>query len=182
MVEFSLFPHHSLPLQRTDEYGGSFENRIRLLVEITQAVRAAWPSHKPLLVRVSATEWSEGGWGNDDTLKLAPILRDLGADLIDVSSGGNWSEQKIAVGPGYQVPFSKAIKEKYPDIVTGSVGIITEPHQAESILQKGEADAVLLAREFLRDPHWPLRAARELGVNVHWAPQYERGRRAVKKN
>lgn len=167
--------------QRTDEYGGSFENRIRLLLEVTKAVRTAWPAHKPLFVRVSASEWVEGGWNSDDTVKLAPLLRDLGVDLLDVSSGGNSASQKIPAGPGYQVPFSRAVKQNVANLPTGSVGMISEPQQAETILKNGDADAVLLARELLRDPHWPLRAARELGVNAVWAPQYERARRSVKK-
>jgi 2,4-dienoyl-CoA reductase-like NADH-dependent reductase (Old Yellow Enzyme family) len=122
-------------LQRTDEYGGVFENRIRLLVEITKAVRDAWPAEKPLLVRVSADEWVEGGWNSHDTVKLAHILRDLGVDMLDVSSAGNTASQKITVGPGYQVPFSKAVKQNVPNLPSGTVGMISEPEQAETILK-----------------------------------------------
>jgi 2,4-dienoyl-CoA reductase-like NADH-dependent reductase (Old Yellow Enzyme family) len=157
---------------RTDGYGGSFENRTRLLLEVVEDVR---PLHRgPLVVRISGDDWTPGGWTVEESQRLAPLLHERGVDLIDVSSGGLHHEQKITVGPGYQVPFSRALKEV--GATTGTVGLITEPKQAEDIVADGDADVVLLARELLRDPHWPLRAARELGVDVPWPKQYERAR------
>ena len=157
---------------RTDTYGGSFDNRVRLLLEITRAVRDVWQG--PLLVRISATDWVEGGWSLEESVRLAPLLADLGVDLVDVSSGGLHPDQKIAVGPGYQVPFAEAVRAA--GVATGAVGMITEPKQAADIVASGQADLILLARELLRDPHWPLRAATELGADITWPAQYERAR------
>ncbi len=161
--------------QRTDEYGGTFENRIRLLLEIIDSVKEAWPDDLPLFVRLSATDWTEGGWGNDDSVALAKVLKEKGVDLIDCSTGGNVATAKIPVGPGYQVQFAEQIR-KEANIPTGAVGLITKPNQAENILQQGQADLVILAREMLRDPHFPLRAAHELGYDIKWPLQYERGK------
>ncbi|MBV8819582.1 MAG: NADH:flavin oxidoreductase/NADH oxidase [Acidobacteriaceae bacterium] len=159
--------------QRTDEYGGSFENRIRLLVRVVQAVRAVWPVGNPLFVRISASDWVDGGWTIDDSVRLAAVLRDLTVDLIDSSSGGNSPAQKIPVGPGYQVPFAKRIRAE-AGIATGAVGLITVPKQADQIIRDGEADLVFLAREFLRNPYWPLHAANVLGQNIQAPVQYAR--------
>jgi len=162
---------------RTDAYGGTFENRIRLLVEVVDAVRAAWPAEKPLLVRLSATDWVEGGWSADETVELSAVLREHGVDLVDVSTGGLDARQEIPVGPGYQVPFARDVRAK-AGVATGAVGLITEPAQAQQILDDGDADVVLLARAALREPAWPLRAAHELGVAAKDAPypvNYTRG-------
>ena len=161
--------------KRTDGWGGSFENRARLTLEVTRAVRAVWPDELPVWVRVSATDWAEGGWDLDQTVRLAGLLREVGADLIDCSSGGAVPWQKIAVGPGYQVPFAERVRHE-ARIATGAVGMITEPTQAEEIVAAGRADVVLLARQLLREPHWPLRAARELGADHKWPVQYERAK------
>jgi 2,4-dienoyl-CoA reductase-like NADH-dependent reductase (Old Yellow Enzyme family) len=158
---------------RTDEYGGSFENRARLLLEITEAVRAVWPAHLPLLVRISATDWTEGGWNIDESVQLARLLKERGVNLLDVSSGGNVATAKIPVGPGYQTAFAERIR-KETGLATGAVGMITDPAQADHILRTGQADIVLLAREFLRDPYWPLHAADSLHQTGHWPPQYLR--------
>ncbi len=155
---------------RTDGYGGSFEGRARLLLEVTEDVRAAVEA--PLLVRLSATDWAEGGWDVEESVELARLLADRGVDLVDVSSGGNVAHQQIVVGPGYQVPFAAAVRKA--GVPTAAVGMITDPRQAEQVLAEGHADVVLLARESLRDPHWPLRAAAELGASVTWPPQYDR--------
>ena len=160
--------------QRTDEYGGSFENRIRILTEVIDAVKSVWPAENPLFVRISATEWTEGGWTLEESVKLAYILKDMGVDLIDCSSGGNVYNAKIPVSPGYQVPFSEAVRKT--GILTGTVGFITNASQAESILQEEKADLVFLARELLRNPYFPLLAARELGVDVTWPVQYLRSK------
>jgi len=159
--------------KRTDEYGGSFENRIRFLLETTEAVRAAWPDRLPLWVRISATDWKEGGWTIDDSVKLAPELRKRGVDLIDCSSGGSAPDAKIPVGPGFQVPLAERIR-KETGVMTGAVGMITEPQQAEEIVASGKADVVSLAREFLRDPYWPLHAAQALGLEPEAPIQYGR--------
>jgi 2,4-dienoyl-CoA reductase-like NADH-dependent reductase (Old Yellow Enzyme family) len=159
---------------RTDEYGGSFDNRIRILTEVIGAVKSVWPAENPLFVRISATEWTEGGWTLEESVKLAYILKDLGVDLIDCSSGGNVSNAKIPVSPGYQVPFSEEIRKT--GILTGTVGFITNAGQAESILQEEKADLVFFARELLRNPYFPLLAARELGVDVTWPVQYLRSK------
>jgi 2,4-dienoyl-CoA reductase-like NADH-dependent reductase (Old Yellow Enzyme family) len=161
---------------RTDGYGGDFAGRTRLLLEVVEAVRAAWPADLPLSVRISATEWVEGGWSIDDSVALARLLGPLGVDLVDCSSGGNSPAQQIALGPGYQVPFASAVRAG-AGVATAAVGLITEPQQAEDILRSGEADVVLLGRESLRDASWPLRAALELGVESgDWPPQHERAR------
>lgn len=163
--------------ERTDRYGGSFENRTRLVVETVDAVRTVWPDDKPLLVRLSASDWAEGGWDVDQTVLLAAILRDHGVDLIDVSSGGAVAHQDITVGPGYQVPFASAVRRD-AGIAVSAVGLIDDPRQAQDILDAGDADAVMLGRAAIREPSWPLRAAHELGLkpsDAPYAPQYERG-------
>ena len=149
--------------RRTDQYGGSFENRIRFLLELTRGVRAVWPDRLPLAARLSCTDWSEGGWTLEETIALAKRLKAEGVDLIDCSSGGNVPTAKIPVGAGYQVPFASRIRRE-ATIATATVGMITDPMQADQIVRNGEADIVLLARELLRDPNWPLRAARALHV------------------
>jgi 2,4-dienoyl-CoA reductase-like NADH-dependent reductase (Old Yellow Enzyme family) len=159
---------------RTDDYGGSFENRIRLLKEVVTAVKTVWPVDKPLFVRISSTDWTEGGWNIEDSVKLAGILKEMGVDLIDCSSGGNIYTAKMPLGPGYQVPFSEAVRKT--GILTGTVGLITSAGQAESILQEEKADLVLLARELLRNPYFPLSAAKELGVDINWPHQYLRAK------
>ncbi|QKJ32145.1 NADPH dehydrogenase NamA [Mucilaginibacter mali] len=161
--------------QRTDEYGGEFENRVRLLLEIIDEVKQVWPDELPLFVRLSATEWVEGGWSVEDSVELAKLLKQKGVDLIDCSTGGNAAGTKIPVGPGYQVPFAEEVKHG-ADIATGAVGLITEAWQAEDILQAEQADLIIFAREMLRDPHFPLRAANELGYDIKWPVQYERAK------
>jgi 2,4-dienoyl-CoA reductase-like NADH-dependent reductase (Old Yellow Enzyme family) len=158
---------------RSDEYGGSFENRIRLALEVTQAVRTAWPAELPLFLRISAADWAEGGWTLEESVELARRLKALGVDLVDCSSGGLVMHQKIHVAPGYQVPFAERIRSE-AGIATGAVGMITTARQADEILRSGRADLVLLAREFLRDPYFPLHAARELGVEPQAPRQYTR--------
>ncbi len=158
---------------RTDEYGGSFENRIRFAEEIARAVRSAWPEELPLFFRISATDWVEGGWDLDGSVRLSVRLKQLGVDLIDCSSGGMVPYAKIALGPGYQVPFAERIRRE-ADIFTGAVGLITEPEQADRIICDGQADVVLLAREMLRDPYWALHAAKELRRRAEPAVQYGR--------
>jgi 2,4-dienoyl-CoA reductase-like NADH-dependent reductase (Old Yellow Enzyme family) len=160
--------------KRTDEYGGSFENRTRLLQQVIEAVKSVWPDDNPLFVRISATDWTEGGWAIEESIMLAYLLKDIGVDLIDCSSGGNIYNAKIPVGPGYQVPFSEEVRKT--GIFTGTVGFITNATQAESILQEEKADLVFLARELLRNPYFPLLAARELGVEIAWPLQYLRSR------
>jgi 2,4-dienoyl-CoA reductase-like NADH-dependent reductase (Old Yellow Enzyme family) len=159
--------------RRTDRYGGSFENRIRLLVETVDAIRAEWPQSRPLFVRISAVEWTDGGWDLDQSVALARVLKQHGVDLVDVSSGGNVSGATIPSGPGYQVPFAERIRSE-ADILTAAVGQITSPAQADQIIRNGQADLVLLARQMLRDPYWPLHAAQELGVSISWPAQYLR--------
>jgi 2,4-dienoyl-CoA reductase-like NADH-dependent reductase (Old Yellow Enzyme family) len=159
---------------RSDEYGGSFENRIRILLQVTEAVKSVWPEENPLFIRISATDWTEGGWTVEESIKLAYILKDMGVDLIDCSSGGNVSDAKIPVGPGFQVPYSEAIRKT--GIMTGTVGLITTWRQAEAILQEEKADLVLFARELLRNPYFPLSAAREAGVDISWPSQYLRSK------
>ena len=161
--------------QRTDEYGGDFVGRTRFLREVVTEVRASIPDTTPLFVRISASDWTEGGWNIDDSVQLASDLKGLGVDLIDASSGGNVAHAKIAIGPGYQVPFAEAIKVK-SGIATSAVGMITEPAQANEIIQSGKADAVMLAREFLRNPRWPLYAAHKLGAEITWPIQIERAK------
>lgn len=159
--------------RRQDRYGGSFENRTRLLREVVEAVRQVWPERCPLLVRISATDWAEGGWDLDQSVELARQLKLLGVDLIDCSSGGNLPQAQIPAGPGYQASFAERIRRE-AGVLTGAVGFITEPVQADHIIRSGQADLVLLAREMLRDPYWPLRAARELGQATPWPVQYLR--------
>lgn len=158
---------------RTDDYGGSFENRIRFALEVAQAVRRNWFENLPLFMRISATDWTEGGWTLDDSVALASRVRDQGVDLIDCSSGGNVVDAKIQLGPGYQVPFAERIRRE-AGILTGAVGMITDARQAEEILQTGGADLVLMAREFLRNPYWPLHAAAILGAEAAVPVQYTR--------
>jgi 2,4-dienoyl-CoA reductase-like NADH-dependent reductase (Old Yellow Enzyme family) len=158
---------------RTDEYGGSFEKRIRLLLEVVSAIRGVWPDRAPLLVRISATDWVEGGWTLDESVELAKRFKDSGVDLVDCSSGGNTPPTQIPVGPGYQTPFAERIRRE-AKILTGAVGMITAPAQADHIIRTGQADLTIIAREFLRDPYWPLRAARDLGYPVPWPVQYLR--------
>jgi 2,4-dienoyl-CoA reductase-like NADH-dependent reductase (Old Yellow Enzyme family) len=158
---------------RTDVYGDSFENRTRILREIVTAVRGTWPERAPLFVRISASDWVDGGWDIQQSVELARRLKELGADLIDCSSGGNVPHARIPVGPGYQTHFAEQIRRE-ADILTGTVGMITSPVQAEHIIATGQADAVIIARELLRDPYWPFRAARELAQPVSWAVQYLR--------
>jgi 2,4-dienoyl-CoA reductase-like NADH-dependent reductase (Old Yellow Enzyme family) len=162
--------------QRTDEYGGSFENRIRFLLNIIAAVQTVWPADHPLFVRISASDWMEGGWTIADSVQLAMILKNKGIDVIDASSGGNSPKAVIPAGPGYQVPFAEAIK-KQAGIKTGAVGIITQAKQAEEILQQQQADLVIMARELLRDPYFPLHAAKELNEDIEWPVQYLRAKR-----
>ena len=163
---------------RTDEYGGTFENRVRLLLEVTAATREVWPEELPLIVRISATDWTEGGWNADEAVQLAAMLKVRGVDLIDCSTGGNVPKAPIPVGPGYQVQFAERIREE-AGILTGAVGLITTPAEAEAILANGQADVVLLAREFLREPYFPLYAAHELGAEMTWPVQYERAKPRV---
>jgi 2,4-dienoyl-CoA reductase-like NADH-dependent reductase (Old Yellow Enzyme family) len=148
--------------QRTDRYGGSFENRIRFALETTRAVRAAWPDRLPFTVRLSCSDWVPGGWDIEQSVELARRLKAEGVDLIDCSSGGSVPNAKIAIGPGYQVPFAERIRRD-AGMATAAVGFITEPKQADDIIRNGQADIVLLARELLRDPYWPAHAARTLG-------------------
>ncbi|WP_423149248.1 NADPH dehydrogenase NamA [Rubrolithibacter danxiaensis] len=162
--------------RRNDEYGGSFENRIRLLLQVTEEINKEWPSDYPLFVRVSTTDWTEGGWNIEDSIKLSKELKKLQVDLIDCSSGGNVPHAKIPVGPCYQVGFAERIR-KEAGILTAAVGFITQAEEAESIIETGQADIILLAREFLRDPYFPLHAARTLHYDIDWPVQYERARR-----
>jgi 2,4-dienoyl-CoA reductase-like NADH-dependent reductase (Old Yellow Enzyme family) len=158
---------------RTDEYGGSFENRIRFMLEVIDAVRLEWPGDLPLFVRLSGTDWAGGGWNEDETVALAKILKENGVDIIDCSSGGAVSHQKIPVGPNYQVPIAERVK-KEAHICTGAVGLITEAQQAEDIIKNEQADLVFFAREALRDPNLALTFAHELHADVIWPKQYER--------
>ncbi|MCG8692977.1 MAG: hypothetical protein MI806_17385 [Minwuiales bacterium] len=159
--------------QRDDAYGGSLENRMRFPLEVFEAVRAVWPDHKPLGVRVSATDWVDGGWTVDETVELARNLKARGCDFIDVSSGGLDPRQEIPVGPGYQVPFAERIRGE-TGIATWAVGMITEAHQAEEIVAGGKADCVALARGMMYDPRWAWHAAEALGADTPYAPQYAR--------
>lgn len=161
--------------RRADGYGGSLENRMRLPIEVAREVREAWPQRLPLFVRVSATDWVEGGWDLSSTVELARRLKEAGVDLIDCSSGGIAQGVRVPVGPGYQTPFAAAVRRE-AGIATGAVGMITQPAQAEQIVATGQADAVLLAREMLRDPYWPLHAAHALGAEVPWPVQYLRAK------
>jgi 2,4-dienoyl-CoA reductase-like NADH-dependent reductase (Old Yellow Enzyme family) len=159
--------------KRTDEYGGALANRMRFSLEIMDAVRNVWPERLPLFLRISATDWTPGGWADDDSVVLAKAAKQRGVDLIDCSSGGNVAHATIPVKPGYQVPFAAKIRSE-AEILTGAVGMITETVQADRIIRDGEADVVLLAREFLREPYWPLKAAKELAAPLHVAEQYGR--------
>jgi 2,4-dienoyl-CoA reductase-like NADH-dependent reductase (Old Yellow Enzyme family) len=161
--------------QRTDEYGGPIENRMRLPVEVARAVREAFPVERPILARISATDWVEGGWDLGQSVVLARALREAGVDLVDCSSGGLVPHAKVPLAPGYQVPFAEAVRAQ-AGVMTGAVGLITEPQQAEAIVTGGKADLVLLARQLLRDPYWPLHAAQALGVEIPWPNQYVRAR------
>ncbi len=160
---------------RTDEYGGTFENRIRFTLEIVAAVQSEWPSDLPLFVRISATDWAEGGWNPEESVKLSVILKEKGVDLIDTSSGGLVSHQQIPLKPNYQVPFAAKIK-KEAAVLTGAVGLITEAAQAEEILSNGQANVILFARESLRNPNLPLDFAKELKEDIQWPKQYERAK------
>jgi 2,4-dienoyl-CoA reductase-like NADH-dependent reductase (Old Yellow Enzyme family) len=159
--------------RRTDAYGGNFENRTRLLLEVVDAVRAVWPAELPIFVRISSTDWTEGGWTPDDSVALARLLLSHGVDLVDCSSGGNVSGAAIPVAPGYQVPFAARVRRE-AGIATAAVGLITAPAQANAIVENGEADLVLLAREMLRDPYWSVHAAQSLGDAMPWPGQYLR--------
>ncbi|MEO8396038.1 MAG: NADH:flavin oxidoreductase/NADH oxidase [Chloroflexota bacterium] len=162
--------------QRTDDYGGSFDNRIRFIIETVQAMKVVWPEDKPFTVRLSCTDWVEGGWSLDDSIELSKRLKSEGVDLIDCSSGGNSTQQKIPNGgyPGYQVPFAEAVKHG-ADMLTSAVGLISAPSHADEIIRNNRADLVVLAREFLRDPYWPIHAARALKQDAPVPPQYLRG-------
>jgi 2,4-dienoyl-CoA reductase-like NADH-dependent reductase (Old Yellow Enzyme family) len=163
--------------RRTDEYGGLFENRVRLLMEVVGAVRAAWPAGYPLFVRISATDWVEGGWAVEDSVRLATLLKGSGVDVVDCSSGGLVPYAKIAVGPGYQVGFASRVRAT--GMMTAAVGMITEATQAEAILVEGQADLIVMARQMLRDPYFPLHAADELGFSeMYWPLPYQRARKA----
>ena len=160
---------------RTDEYGGSLENRMRFLVEVTDAVRAVWPEDYPVFVRLSATDWVEGGLTIQDSVRIARVLKQHGVDLIDTSSGGNVAKAAIPVAPGYQVGFAAQIRHE-ADIPTAAIGFITEPEQANAIIRGGDADLVALARELLRDPYWPMHAAKALNYDMPWPAQYLRAK------
>ena len=160
---------------RTDEYSGNLTNRMRFLVEVVDAIREVWPDDLPLFVRLSATDWTEGGLTIEDSIEISRVLKQHGVDLIDVSSGGNVATAKVPARPSYQVPFAEQIRRE-ADIPTAAVGLITRPSQANAIVQDGEADLIALARELLRDPYWPLHAAREIGYDYPWLPQYERAK------
>lgn len=161
--------------QRQDGYGGSLENRLRFPLRVAERVRSVWPEHLPVMVRISATDWVEGGWDLEQSLVLCRDLAALGIDLIDCSSGGLVADAVIPAGPGFQVPMAARIREQI-GVATGAVGLITEPVQAEQIVATGQADVVSLARELLRHPYWPLQAARVLGVEIPWPDQYVRAR------
>ena len=158
---------------RTDRYGGSFENRTRIVRETIEAVRRQWPERFPLFLRISATDWTDGGWDVEQSIELARLLKPLGVDLIDCSSGGNVPSAKIPVGPGFQTKFAEQVRHG-AGIPTAAVGMITSPAQADQIIRSGQADMVLLAREMLRDVYWPLHAAATLGVAAPWPAQYLR--------
>jgi len=158
---------------RTDEYGGSFEGRMKFLLEVIAAVRSVWSAEKPLFLRLSCEEWVPGGWSMDDTLRLADVIRTKGVDVLDCSSGGNNSNQKITVGPGYQLPFARAVRAKYEgSLLVQGVGMLTTAQQCEEALQNGDVDLVALARAHLRDPFFARNAATALGVEVFKAHQY----------
>ncbi len=160
---------------RTDEYGGSFENRTRILIQIVKAINQVWPKELPIFVRISATDWTTGGWDLEASIQLVNILKEIGVDLIDTSTAGNIVDATIPVAPGYQVPFAMEIK-KQTGILTGAVGLITEGAQAETILNNKEADLILIGRSALRNPYFPMQAAKELNENLKWPLQYERAK------
>lgn len=162
--------------KRTDEYGGSFENRSRLVLEVTKEIRKVWPKELPLFVRISATDWADGGWNIEESVKLSKLLKAEGVDLIDCSSGGLIPDAVIPAEKGYQVGFAERIKRE-ANILTGAVGLIVEPQQAEEILENKKADLILMAREFLRTPFFPLEAAKELKIDLEWPNQYKRAKR-----
>lgn len=161
--------------QRTDQYGGSFANRTRVVCETVTAIRKVWPEKYPLWIRISATDWIEGGWSLEESVELARTLKPMGVDLVDCSSGGNVHHAKVPVGPGYQVAFAETVRRE-SGVLTGAVGMITDPAQADQIIRSGQADVVILARQFLREPYWPLLAARALGHDIKWPLQYERAK------
>ncbi|MBP1728547.1 MAG: namA [Deltaproteobacteria bacterium] len=161
--------------RRSDDYGGTLDNRLRFPLRVARAVREVWPAERPLFVRISATDWVEGGWDIGQSISLAQRLKEIGIDLIDCSAGFLVNEVDVPFGPGFQTPFASAIRREV-GIATGAVGFITEPVQAEQIVATGLADAVFLARSLLRDPYWPLHAARSLGVDIPWPVQYERAK------
>jgi 2,4-dienoyl-CoA reductase-like NADH-dependent reductase (Old Yellow Enzyme family) len=161
--------------QRTDQYGGSFANRTRMACEVVNAVRKVWPEKYPLWIRISATDWVEGGWSVEESVELARMLKPMGVDLFDCSSGGNVFNAKIPVGPGYQTAFAEKVRRE-AGVLTGAVGMITDPAQADQIIRSGQADVAILARQFLREPYWPLLAARALGQEIKWPVQYERAK------
>jgi 2,4-dienoyl-CoA reductase (NADPH2) len=160
---------------RTDAYGGSLENRMRMLLRVAAALRQAIPAEMPLFTRISATDWTDGGWDIGQSVELAKALKPLGVDVLDASSGGNVQKAVIPVGPGYQVQFAAAIRQQ-AGLPAAAVGMITDPQQAENILESGQADLVFLAREMLREPYWALKAAQALGQDVKWPVQYERAK------
>jgi len=162
--------------RRTDAYGGRFENRVRFTLEVAEALRREWPDHLPMSVRLSCSDWVDGGWTPEESIRLGSLLRDRGVDLVDCSSGGNVPTARIPVGPGYQVPFAEGVR-RGAGIATAAVGLITDPAQADEIVREGRADLVLLARAVLRDPYWPIHAARKLGHSdaLPVPPQYQRG-------
>jgi 2,4-dienoyl-CoA reductase-like NADH-dependent reductase (Old Yellow Enzyme family) len=159
--------------QRTDAYGGSFQNRTRLTLQVVDAVRAQWPAHLPLFVRISATDWVPGGWSVDESVQISRLFREHGVDLVDVSSGGQVPNAQIPTGPGFQVEFAARIRREAA-VPTAAVGLITDPVQADAIVAQGEADLILLGRELLRDPYWPLHAAAVLAEPSSWPQQYLR--------
>lgn len=160
---------------RTDRYGGAFENRVRLTLEVVDAIREVWPERAPLLVRISTTDWADGGWDVEQSVELARLLRSHGVDLVDCSSGGLMSGVRIPLAPGYQVPNGARVRHE-SGVPTAAVGLITTPEQAARIVDGGQADMVFLARELLRQPHWPLLAAHQLGGEIAWPPQYLRAK------
>jgi 2,4-dienoyl-CoA reductase-like NADH-dependent reductase (Old Yellow Enzyme family) len=160
---------------RSDEYGGSLENRLRFPLEVAKSVRDVWPEDLPVFIRISASDWVDGGWDLEQSVEFAKCLKKIGIDLIDVSTGGLVPRVKIPLAPGYQIPFAEAIRRE-AGIMTGGVGLITDAHQAEGILSAGQADAILVAREFLRDPYFPVHAARVLGDDPHYPVQYLRAK------
>ncbi|KAJ1718462.1 NADH-dependent flavin oxidoreductase [Coemansia erecta] len=166
--------------KRTDEYGGSFENRTRMLIEVARGVRKVLPESKPLFVRISSTDWVDGGWEIEDTIRLAKILASEGVDLFDCSSAGNDPRQKIPLAPGYQVQFATKVKNEVPGMLSGAVGLITNGKIASEVIESDKADAIFVAREFLRNPSFVLSSAHELGINIKWPNQYERGRLKTK--